>query len=226
MTAFTGPFHIKRAFSEGTVLSVDDVGSAQFEGAAVFASAVTFNQAVSVAGATVLGGALTVNGALSAANTFVAGSTLRVVGTMTAQGNVDVSGRVRTASHPLLGAASVTVNAASGAGASGASREVAIPAGAHITDIRFTRISNEFATAAADVNVLIGTSGDDNQYAILAASGGAPPAFGLGHANFTAVSGAALHAKAAGGVFVKTTAVSGAVTAKDALITFHFARTV
>ena len=144
-------------------------------------------------------------------------------GIVSAESDVYVSGRIRSAVGNVPITQSVTVNAQT---ATAGTLEVAIPTDAHITNITFQLVDDVFATAASDINILIGTSGDDNQYATIAASGGVPSIMQIGNVNFTGVSGAALHGKAAGGIFIKTTAAaSGAVTSKNALLTFTYIRT-
>ena len=151
-------------------------------------------------------------------------------------GDVRVSGRLlgnaQGTYYPAMQVAFVTVNCQTNTAAA----ELNLPTDAHIHDITYMLIDNHFGTAAADVNIVIGTSGDDDQYATIAASGGAPSImsiFGPGAAavtanqhQFTGVSGAALHGKAAGGIFIKTTAVSGTVSSKNALLSFLFTRSV
>lgn len=123
---------------------------------------------------------------------------------------------------------SVTVNAKT---ATAKSSAFSLPAGSHIVDLTLHRISNELATAASDITVQIGTSGVDNFYGTFTAiSGGgqsflrlAPgatgtPASAAAGPNYFNIS------QANSRVFVKTTAVSGAVTSKDALLSVMYKR--
>lgn len=150
-------------------------------------------------------------------------------------GDVECSGRMRSGASPLtignvLLAASVTVDTQTHTAAASA---FTLPTGSHLMDIYLHRISDQFCTGASDISIRVGTSADDNQFGEFHVSGATPSWSSiLSHevaatVGFLGVaSGAGAHGLAAANarVFVKTTAISGTVTAKQSLLTVTYQR--
>lgn len=161
-----------------------------------------------------------------------AGGSAHFTDRVVVSGDLVVSGNIQAnaADHQVMFVARTTVNAQTNTAAA----TITIPTGSHIHNIEYMLIGNHFGTAAADVNILIGTSADDNEYCTIAASGGAPAVmsfFGpvnqattVQTQNFTGISGLALHSIASDTISIKTTAVSGTVSSKNALLSFFYSR--
>ena len=155
---------------------------------------------------------------------------VRFGSTVCAATDVLVSGRVRSGAAAagaklgdMLVSQSVSVNCQT---ATAATSAINLPLGASIVGMRYQLVENHFGTAAADVNLLVGVSSDDNQLATVAVSGNAPAISYWNAAQWTGVCASLMHSVAAPNnkIFVKTTAVSGAVSAKNLLLTVDYIR--
>lgn len=142
--------------------------------------------------------------------------------------DVVVSGRERngpTSGHygDVLLSQMVTVNMQT---ATAATSLVALPTGSMLVGIDYILKSNEAATAAADLALALGVSGDTNQHATIAVSGTTPAIMDWTNARYTGVSASLFHSLTAGNarIFAQVTESSGKVTAKDVMLNFKYIR--
>ncbi len=107
-----------------------------------------------------------------------------------------------------------------------------IPSGSIIESMKLIRLEDQLATAASRLHVRVGTSASEDRYGQVIVG---TSTVGLGVLDFTQSGGGAVVSSNAGNnwhapttantpIFVKTTAVSGAVTGKNGMLTVTYIR--
>lgn len=125
--------------------------------------------------------------------------------------NVSVSGNIQAGAVGQLGSIVLTQSATVTEAMTAATQLLSLP-NANILDIVYKRVNaGGFSTAAATVNILVGTSADDDEFGSFP-NVSAQPVLSLTE-DGTGVCGKNLQGFTTQGLFVKVTAASGAVSA-------------
>lgn len=146
--------------------------------------------------------------------------TMAVVGNIAASGNASVSGQIDSGAGTVVLEQSATVAESMTA----ATQLVSLP-NSRLHDVLYKRINvGGFSTAAATINIHVGTSADEDQFGTFP-NVSAQAIMSLTE-DGTNVSGNTMHFVASQGVFVRVTAASGAVSGAlgNGLLTFVYSR--